>query len=162
MQVCLTASQASGSPIALTGTQEDHLRSSENAYYSALLQTTKGHKLPSPLESFCPHPALVQRKFLDDLEYFHEAFGAALTNIVQRWFGDSTANFSSRMPLESHEVQLLEDSATRVARPSSKTSHPHAGPSRLSPAICHPYHHSWISRIDPVSRGLFPGHRIQG
>lgn len=107
-QVCLMASQALGSPIAPTDTQEDHLRSSEHAYYSAFLQTTKGHELPSPLESFCPHPSLVPRKFLDDLEYFHEAFAAALTNIVQRWFGDSTANFPSRMPLEPLEVQLLE------------------------------------------------------
>lgn len=108
MQVCLGASRALGSPIAPTDTQEDHLRASEHAYYSALLQTAKEHELPSPLGSFCPHPSLVPRKFLDDLEYFHEAFAAALTNIVQRWFADSAANFPSRMPLEPLERQLLE------------------------------------------------------
>lgn len=108
-QVCLEASQALGSPVPPTDAQEDHLRSSEHAYHTALLQTTKGeHELPSPLTSFCPHPALVPQQFLSDLRYFHEAFAAALTNIVQRWFADSAADFPSRMPLNLLEQQLLE------------------------------------------------------
>lgn len=108
-QVCLQYSHTVGSPVSPTSTKDEHLKSSEETYYSTLLQAVRGeHEPPVSLSAFCAHSILLPERFLTDLKCFHEAFAAALTNIVQRWFADSAADFPSRMPLEPHEQQLLE------------------------------------------------------
>ncbi|KAE8420766.1 ferric iron reductase FhuF-like transporter-domain-containing protein [Aspergillus pseudocaelatus] len=45
-----------------------------------------------------PFPALLPRRFPDDIQVFQEALAIALNNIVERWWKDEEANFPSRMP----------------------------------------------------------------
>ncbi|KAK5994565.1 NRPS-independent siderophore synthetase rfs-like protein [Cladobotryum mycophilum] len=55
-----------------------------------------------------PHPALVPRQFLEDLELFHDALIPALANIIERWWKDSEANFPRRMPVDPQVEDLLK------------------------------------------------------
>jgi len=61
-------------------------------------------RLASQLNS---HPAVLPKKFLEDVNIFHEALIIALDDIVDRWWTDKEADFPSRMPLEPRVEKLL-------------------------------------------------------
>ncbi|KAK2843915.1 hypothetical protein FQN49_005944, partial [Arthroderma sp. PD_2] len=54
-----------------------------------------------------PHPILINKGHDIQLQRLHEALVLAVTNIVERWWTDSDANFPARMPLEPQEESLL-------------------------------------------------------
>ncbi|KAF5706281.1 multidrug transporter [Fusarium mundagurra] len=56
----------------------------------------------------CPRPVLVGRHHQQQLNDLHEAFAAAITDVVQRWWNDRDARFPERMPLEVKEEELLQ------------------------------------------------------
>ncbi|THC96584.1 hypothetical protein EYZ11_003924 [Aspergillus tanneri] len=58
-------------------------------------------------EASCPRPILVTIQHLQQLERFHGALTAAISDIVERWWTDVDARFPERMPLEREEEDLL-------------------------------------------------------
>ncbi|KAE8136499.1 hypothetical protein BDV38DRAFT_293907 [Aspergillus pseudotamarii] len=65
-------------------------------------------ELPPVSRRLNPFPALLPRRFPDDIQVFQEALTIALNNIVERWWKDEEANFPSRMPLEPQAEDLLQ------------------------------------------------------
>ncbi|KAJ6187249.1 hypothetical protein N7519_002157, partial [Penicillium mononematosum] len=57
--------------------------------------------------SNCPYPILVNSKHQVQLENLNKALVKAITNIVSRWWTDTTARFPERMPLQPLEEKLL-------------------------------------------------------
>ncbi|KAE8357410.1 hypothetical protein BDV27DRAFT_164547 [Aspergillus caelatus] len=55
-------------------------------------------EIPPVSRRLNPFPALLPRRFPDDIQVFQEALVIALNNIVERWWKDVEANFPSRMP----------------------------------------------------------------
>lgn len=47
------------------------------------------------------HPALIAR-----FDQIQSALGKVTTNIIERWFSDKGADFSSRMPIENQEEDV--------------------------------------------------------
>lgn len=109
LQVCLSASQKRGMPVAVLDASYEDRRHAEEVYYPVIFQYTGGPAhLPYELRYMTAHPLLISDRFLVDLRLFHEALAIALSNIVQRWFTDKEAAFPTRMPLEPHEEDLLK------------------------------------------------------
>ncbi|OQE30159.1 hypothetical protein PENFLA_c003G02087 [Penicillium flavigenum] len=57
--------------------------------------------------SNCPYPILVNTKHQVQLENLNKVLVKAITNIVSRWWTDTTARFPQRMPLQPLEEKLL-------------------------------------------------------
>ncbi|KAJ7343928.1 hypothetical protein DFH08DRAFT_871481 [Mycena albidolilacea] len=55
-----------------------------------------------------PHPILIDPQHDAAVRAIHEALVLAITSIVERWWTDTKANFSHRMPLEPQEEALLQ------------------------------------------------------
>jgi hypothetical protein len=70
--------------------------------------------IPGPAKRLNPHPVLLPRQFMKELETFNEALAIAVSNIIERWWIDKDADLPSRMPLEPHVEELLQwvDKAT--------------------------------------------------
>ena len=65
-------------------------------------------KIPIPLHlRMSPFNICITRHFARTLESVHRLLDRALVDIVERWFTDTEANFPSRMPLESHEEEVI-------------------------------------------------------
>lgn len=76
--------------------------------------TTPYGRLPDASRGLNPHPVLLPKQFLKDLEAFQEALATALDNIIERWWKDKEAKFPSRMPLEPQAEALLQVSSSRL------------------------------------------------
>lgn len=63
--------------------------------------------IPDASRMLSPYPALLPQQFITDLEKFNEALALAYNNIIPRWWKDTEANFSSRMPLDPQAEALL-------------------------------------------------------
>lgn len=73
-----------------------------------LLRICPGHIWPGEsYKSICPRPILINQGHQAHLKRLHEALTKAITDIVQRWWSDTEANFPSRMPLAKEEEDLL-------------------------------------------------------
>lgn len=65
-------------------------------------------QLPQRIASrFNCHPAVLPKKFIEDLGGFHEALALALDDIINRWWTDNETNLPSRMPLDPRVEALL-------------------------------------------------------
>lgn len=65
-------------------------------------------KIPIPLhQRMSPFNICITQQFAQTLESVHRLLDRALVDIVERWFTDTEANFPSRMPLESHEEEVI-------------------------------------------------------
>ncbi|KAL3477589.1 hypothetical protein BJX99DRAFT_269795 [Aspergillus californicus] len=114
-QICLQASGKADAQVLAADASRDDRVSDRDAYISRLLGYIRGEQaLPYALNFLCPHPVIIPRRFLTELEDFHVALSRALTNIVQRWYADEEAAFSSRMPLRRHEEELLQCSEKNI------------------------------------------------
>jgi hypothetical protein len=114
-QICLSASKKSGVLLAPANASLEDRKYTEVVYLSVVFQYTSGlAHLPYELRYMNPHPVMVSRQFLDDLEQFHHAITTALNHIVQRWCSDKEAAFAKRMPLEPHEEELLQVFGPRI------------------------------------------------
>jgi hypothetical protein len=56
----------------------------------------------------CPRPILINQRHQASLASLHKALTLAITDIVQRWWSDTEANFPYRMPLAREEEELLQ------------------------------------------------------
>jgi hypothetical protein len=64
--------------------------------------------IPIPLhQRMSPFNICITQQFAQTLESVHRLLDRALVDIVERWFTDAETNFPSRMPLESHEEEVL-------------------------------------------------------
>lgn len=68
--------------------------------------------IPDTLRTLNPYPALLPQQFITDLERFNEVLALAYNNIILRWWKDTEAKFSSRMPLDPQAEALLRVSFT--------------------------------------------------
>ncbi|KAM5443991.1 hypothetical protein MferCBS31731_000508 [Microsporum ferrugineum] len=67
-----------------------------------------------------PYPIFMNEAHNTQLEKLHAALVLAITNILERWWTDSAANFPARMPLEPQEEDLLrwiENDAADFVKP---------------------------------------------
>lgn len=65
-------------------------------------------KIPIPLhQRMSPFNICITQQFADTLESVHRLLDRALVDVVERWFTDIEADFPSRMPLETHEEEVL-------------------------------------------------------
>lgn len=62
-------------------------------------------------ESASPLPLLVPESLTDHLDRLGDVLCRAITSIVERWWTDPTANFSTRMPLLPHQEAVLRVSS---------------------------------------------------
>lgn len=109
LQICLSASKKSGNLVSAANSSYEDRKYAEEIYHSIVFQYTSGlAHLPYKLRYMSPHPIMVSDHFVGDLKKFHHALVLALNHIVQHWFSDNEAAFSTRMPLELHEEQLLQ------------------------------------------------------
>ncbi|KFG79746.1 hypothetical protein MANI_008773 [Metarhizium anisopliae] len=82
-----------------------------------LLRLCPGHVWPKDsYKANCPSPILVNQRHQGHLERLHEALTSAITDIVQRWWSDTEANFPQRMPLAKDEEELLRWLDDQVSR----------------------------------------------
>lgn len=82
-----------------------------------LLRLCPGHVWPKDsYKANCPSPILVNQRHQGHLERLHEALTSAITDIVQRWWSDTEANFPQRMPLAKNEEELLRWLDDQVSR----------------------------------------------
>lgn len=108
-QACLGASKKRGALVRAAKASSEDRKHTWDVHRSVVCQYTAGTEyLAIPLRYLCPHPVLVSDAFMADLANFHHALALALTNIVQRWFTDKEAAFTTRMPLQYHEEELLQ------------------------------------------------------
>lgn len=56
----------------------------------------------------CPRPMLVGQHHQQQAEELHDALTLAITDIVDRWWTDTSARFPQRMPLPKEEEDLLQ------------------------------------------------------
>jgi hypothetical protein len=109
LQICLSASKKSGNLVSAAKSSYEHRKYAEEIYRSIVFQYTSGLTyLPYKLRYMSPNPIMVSNRFMADLKEFHHALVLALNHIVEHWFSDNEATFSTRMPLESHEERLLQ------------------------------------------------------
>lgn len=81
-------------------------------------------KLPIPLhQRMSPFNICITQPFARTLESIHRLLDRALVDIVERWFTDIEADFPSRMPLESHEEDVI--------RWISNQEHSQSGPGKM-------------------------------
>lgn len=92
-------------------------RKVENELYlqeHSKLQASLLRKCPAHLwhkgsyKAACPRPILITEYHEKLLQNLHDALTSAITDIVQRWWIDSDAQFPQRMPLEKDEEALLQ------------------------------------------------------
>ncbi|EGR52468.1 uncharacterized protein TRIREDRAFT_54768 [Trichoderma reesei QM6a] len=58
--------------------------------------------------TYCPRPILVHEKHKERLQELNDALVASITDIVDRWWVDTAADFPGRMPLGEMEQELLK------------------------------------------------------
>lgn len=107
-QICPGVSKKSGALVSAADASREDRTHTDEVYRSVIFQYTGPDTLPYPWRYMCSHTVLVSDQFMSDLKQFHDALASALNNIVQRWFTDKEAAFPTRMPLESHEEELLQ------------------------------------------------------
>lgn len=71
-------------------------------------------------QRLAPFQICIDRPFADRVHDIHKLLRKALVDIVERWYSDTKAKFPSRMPLESHEEELLQ----WMAGPGREHIHP--------------------------------------
>ncbi|KAE8552228.1 hypothetical protein EYB25_006122 [Talaromyces marneffei] len=80
------------------------------------LKAVRGHvepffacaKIPVPVnQRMSPFNICITQQFAHALDSVHRLLDRVLVDIVERWFTDADADFPSRMPLETHEEEVL-------------------------------------------------------
>lgn len=111
-QICWSAANDVKQPVPVI-TAKDEDRNRDRVGYQEVLRLTQQQKgYESNLETRSAHPILTDKSFTLRLEQFHEALVKAVVNIVDRWWEDRSANFPSRMPLETPVEGVLQVSDT--------------------------------------------------
>lgn len=108
-QICLALTQDPASLVKPKEADSEVRLKERDHNQQSLLSSCPQNLWPKDLIlQSCPHPILVSERHLSQLRELHEAFAMAINNIVQRWWTDKEADFPRRMPLESHEEDLLQ------------------------------------------------------
>lgn len=111
-QISLKATKSVAEPISSFDAAHDDRRVERDAYDAAMLSFLSDMELSSMYaEKISPYPILMPRSFLEELKEFQRLLFVAVSNILDRWWEDSEADFPHRMPLEPHEESVLKVSA---------------------------------------------------
>lgn len=107
--VSLAATKESENPVA-PGQASMKIRVSEKDRLDSAFAKFEGKYggLPGCSKRLSPHPLLLPKKFVQDLQKFHEALSIALDNLVDRWWIDIDAALPDRMPIDSRAEGLLK------------------------------------------------------
>lgn len=105
-QICCLAVLDTKSPVSVSDATEADRRRDE-VTYKQVDQSTPQPGIDPSQQDISVYPMLSDRGFLTQLQDFHEAFTKAIANIVERWWGDSAADFPSKMPLEPRAEEIL-------------------------------------------------------
>ncbi|KAK4124711.1 hypothetical protein N657DRAFT_615634 [Parathielavia appendiculata] len=107
-QVSLAASTSDGIFVSPEDAGQDTRIMETKCFREALLRNTAPYgQVPKNAVRLNPHPAVIPKKFLENLNLFHEALTIALVDIINRWWTDKEADFPNRMPLEPRVESLL-------------------------------------------------------
>ncbi|KAH8696540.1 hypothetical protein BGW36DRAFT_428545 [Talaromyces proteolyticus] len=108
-QISLEATKSITDPISTIDTAHSDRNAERDAYDTAILRFISDMNLSSMYaEKVSPYPILMPRSFLEDIEKFQDILFIAVSNILDRWWEDSEADFPRRMPLEPHEESVLK------------------------------------------------------
>lgn len=108
-QISLKATRSVTEPVSAIDTAQNDRHTERDTYDTAILQFISDMKLSLMYaEKISPYPILMPRSFREDVENFQHLLFIALSNILDRWWDDSDANFPRRMPLEPHEESVLK------------------------------------------------------
>lgn len=108
-QISSRATKNVADPTSSIDAAHDDRLAERDAYDAAMLRFISDMELSSMYaEKISPHPMLMPRSFIDHLEEFQRLLFVAISNILDRWWEDSDADFPGRMPLESHEESVLK------------------------------------------------------
>lgn len=106
--ICLARGREDHSLVAPADTDPAVRQQLRDAYQSNLLKWCPADVWPGNSRlAACPHPVLVTEHHQRQLAELHEALVLAVTDIVERWWSDTKAQFPERMPLEPQEEELL-------------------------------------------------------
>ncbi|QKX54317.1 uncharacterized protein TRUGW13939_01403 [Talaromyces rugulosus] len=108
-QISSKATKSATEPIPAIDADHDDRLAERDAYDTAMLRFINDMDLSSMyVEKISPYPILMKRGFLEDVENFQDLLFIAVSNILDRWWEDTEANFPCRMPLEPHEESVLK------------------------------------------------------
>lgn len=108
-QISSRATKSVAHPTSSIDAAHDDRLAERDAYDAAIFCFISDMELSSMFtEKISPHPMLMPRSFIEHLKEFQRLLFVAISNILDRWWEDTEAGFSSRMPLESHEESVLK------------------------------------------------------
>ncbi|PHH81764.1 hypothetical protein CDD82_7934 [Ophiocordyceps australis] len=108
-QIHLGVSSRGYKAIEANGT-EHSLYSQQDEKHEALLLSKCSAEI-WPFKSYslgCSRPILIGKHHQSQAQKLHHALKTAITDIISRWWKDEEAKFSSRMPLDREEEDLLK------------------------------------------------------
>jgi hypothetical protein len=108
-QISLKATKIVADPIPSIDAAHGDRLVERDAYDAAMLRFISDMELSSMYaEKISPYPILMPRSFIEHLKEFQHLLFVAISNILDRWWDDSEADFPGRMPLEPHEESVLK------------------------------------------------------
>ena len=106
ISLSLSAEQNAIAP-ATAASYARHLRDLETVR-SSVLEQNDGHPITFFFnERLSPFNIAITPDFSSQVRSLHRLVDKALIDVIERWYSDKEANFPSRMPLETHEDELL-------------------------------------------------------
>ncbi|PYI05973.1 hypothetical protein BO78DRAFT_128353 [Aspergillus sclerotiicarbonarius CBS 121057] len=105
-QICLASTISPANPVPPKASRQEIQCQQKEKFSSKFENLTSG--CGGDLKNSSPNPLLVPPKLDRSVAKLHEALVIGLTSIVERWYADEQAAFPRRMPLESHEEDLLQ------------------------------------------------------
>ncbi|GFF51610.1 hypothetical protein IFM46972_09341 [Aspergillus udagawae] len=108
-QISLKATKSVADPTSSIDAAHGDRLAERDAYDAAMFRFISDMELSSMYaEGISPHPILMPRSFIEHLKEFQHLLFVAISNILDRWWDDSEADFPGRMPLEPHEESVLK------------------------------------------------------
>jgi hypothetical protein len=106
-QICWSASVETSRLVAVSAAGDLQKGRDEVAYQRANASIPQPGTNPDE-QDIAIYPMWSERKFVDQLQQFHEALVKATVNIVHRWWDDKDSDLPSRMPLEPQFEETLQ------------------------------------------------------